>query len=270
MTTTIARAGSERIAAAFARARDERRLALIAYLVTGFPDLAATLPLARAALGSGADVLELGVPFSDPLADGTTIQRASERALANGVRVADALDVARALTREGDVAALLMGYANPFEQYGLERLAADARDAGVAGLIVPDLPAEEAGPLEAICERFRLIRISLFAPTTPDDRLARLVPGCRGFVYCVSLTGVTGARATLAEDVAPFVARVRAHARVPVAVGFGISRPEHVAALRGVADGVVVGSALVDAIASASEPVGALAALIASLRQACA
>lgn len=262
--------GADRIAAAFARAKAGRRLALVAYLVAGYPDLATSGALARAALAAGADVLELGVPFSDPLADGATIQRASERALANGVMLRDVLALGATFAREADAPVLLMGYANPFYRYGLERLASDARAGGLAGFIVPDLPAEESAELDAACAREGLVRIDLYAPTTPDERLARLVPRSRGFVYCVSLTGVTGARDALPPDVAAFVRRVRAHARVPVAVGFGISRAEHVRALHGVADAVVVGSALVDAVATAAEPVAALRARVAELREACA
>ncbi len=267
--TTALRIGVERIAAALARARAERRLALVAYLMAGYPDLATSARLARVSVEAGADLLELGVPFSDPLADGTTIQRASERALAGGTRLSDVLALARELPRGRDAPVLLMGYTNPFLRYGLERLAREARDADVAGLIVPDLPAEEADEMEAVTAREGLARISLFAPTTPDERLAALVPRSRGFVYCVSLTGVTGARAALSPEVAAFVARVRTHARVPVVVGFGIARPEHVAALRGVADGVVVGSALVDAIVSAEDSAASLGALVRSLREAC-
>lgn len=266
MSTAVG-TGLDRLAAAFARARDERRLALVAYLMAGHPDLATSARLARAALDAGADVLELGVPFSDPLADGTTIQRAAERALANGTRLADVLALPRGLPSAAAV--LLMGYTNPFLRYGLERLARDTRAAGVAGLIVPDLPREESGELAAFLEREGQALVTLVAPTTPDDRLAELVSSARGFVYCVSLTGVTGARPALPPDVAGFVGRVRAHARIPVVVGFGVARPEHVAALRGVADGVVVGSALVDAIAGAADPVAALSALVSTLRRAC-
>lgn len=265
--TTAVRSGLDRLADAFARAGRERRLALVAYLMAGHPDLATSARLARVALESGADVLELGVPFSDPLADGTTIQRAGEAALRNGTRLADVLDVARGLP--ADAPTLLMGYTNPFLRYGLERLARDARAAGVAGLIVPDLPREESRELERSLAREGQALVTLVAPTTPDERLAELVPAARGFVYCVSLTGVTGARQALAADVASFVARVRRHARVPVVVGFGIGRPEHVVALRGVADGVVVGSALVDAIGDGGDPVASLGALVRSLRQAC-
>jgi tryptophan synthase alpha chain len=193
------------------------------------------------------------VPFSDPLADGATVQRASEIALRHGIGLADCIAEAASVVRERDVPVLLMGYANPFLRYrqGLAGFAADASRAGIAGIIVPDLPSEESGEFDAALDPEGLARIDLYAPTTPDDRLARLVPRARGFVYCVSLTGVTGARRALGADVAEFVARVRRHTSLPIAVGFGISAPEHVASLRGVADAVVVGSAALDAVSAA-------------------
>lgn len=259
------RSGAERIAQAFARAKEERRLAVIVYVTVGFPERADTPELLRAALDGGADVLELGVPFSDPLADGATVQRASEAALRNGVTLADCIAEGREIVAERDVPALLMGYTNPFLSYGPDRFAGDARDAGLAGIIVPDLPAEESAPLDAPLSAAGLVRIDLYAPTTPDERLDRLLPASRGFAYCVSLTGITGARAGVGADVAGFVGRVRARTALPIAVGFGISRPEHVSGLRGVADGVVIGSAALDAIAGAG-PGGRAAALRAFVR----
>ena len=253
MSLSTAMTGTARIARAFARARDAKRIAIIVYLTVGYPDRAATASLLRAALDGGADLLELGVPFSDPLADGATVQRASEIALRQGIGLADCLAEASAVVRERDAAVLLMGYANPFlrSRGGLPGFAADAARAGVAGIIVPDLPAEEAAEFDAALTPEALARIDMYAPTTPDDRLARLVPAARGFVYCVSLTGVTGARRALASDVADFVGRVRRHTAAPIAVGFGISAPEHVASLRGVADAVVIGSAALDAVSAA-------------------
>ncbi|HKW77837.1 MAG TPA: tryptophan synthase subunit alpha, partial [Candidatus Limnocylindria bacterium] len=217
----------------------------------GFPDRAATAGLLRAAVDGGADVIELGVPFSDPLADGTTVQRASETALRAGVTLADCVREGSAIARERDVPVLLMGYTNPFFQRGYARLAADLSTGGLAGVIVPDMPAEESADLDAAFAPAGLVRIDLYAPTTPDERLARLLPAARGFVYCVSLTGVTGARDRLGADATDLVRRVRAHTSVPIAVGFGIATPDHVRALRGVADGVVVGSAILDTIARA-------------------
>jgi tryptophan synthase alpha chain len=253
VTVSTAPTGTARIARAFARARNEKRLAVVVYLMVGYPDRAATAGLLGAALDGGADVLELGVPFSDPLADGATVQRASEVALRQGITLADCLAEAAAVVRERDATALLMGYANPFLRYreGLAGFAADATRAGVAGIIVPDLPSEESAEFDAALDPEGLARIDLYAPTTPDARLARLVPRARGFVYCVSLTGVTGARRALGADVAEFVGRVRRHTSLPIAVGFGISTPDHVAALRGVADAAVVGSAALDAVSAA-------------------
>jgi len=249
---TVAVTGAMRVERAFARARAERRLAVVVYLTVGYPDRRSTGSLLRAALDGGADVLELGVPFSDPLADGTTVQRASEVALQSGITLADCMSEAAGVVRERDAPVLFMGYTNPFMQYGFDRLAADGAQAGIAGVIVPDMPAEESAELDAALVPAGLLRIDLYAPTTPDERLARLLPHARGFVYCVSLTGVTGARRALASDVAEFVGRVRAHTSLPIAVGFGISAPDHVAALRGTADGVVVGSAAIDAVTNAA------------------
>jgi len=253
VTVSAALTGTARIARAFGRAREEKRLAVVVYLTVGYPDRATTAALLRAALDGGADVLELGVPFSDPLADGATVQRASEIALRQGVSLADCLAEAATVVRERDAAVLLMGYTNPFLRYrgGLAGFAADATRSGAAGIIVPDLPSEESAEFDAALDPEGLARIDLSAPTTPDERLARLVPRARGFVYCVSLTGVTGARRALGADVAEFVGRVRRHTSLPIAVGFGISTPEHVTSLRGVADAVVVGSAALDAVAAA-------------------
>ena len=253
MTVSTAPTGTARMARAFARAREEKRLAIVVYLTVGYPDRAATAALLRAALDGGADVVELGVPFSDPLADGATVQRASEIALRNGIGLADCLAEASTIVRERDATVLLMGYTNPFLRYrdGLADFASDAARAGVAGIIVPDLPSEESAEFDAALDPARLARIDLYAPTTPDERLARLVPRAHGFVYCVSLAGVTGARRALGADVAEFVRRVRRHTSLPIAVGFGISASEHVASLRGVADAVVVGSAALDAVSAA-------------------
>ncbi len=249
MATTVD--GGVRLERAFARARAERRLAVVAYLTVGFPDRAATPALVRAALDGGADVLELGVPFSDPLADGTTVQRASETALRAGVTLDDCVRAGADVVREQGVPVLLMGYTNPFFRRGYERLARELAGAGIAGAIVPDMPAEESGELDAAFAAAGVVRVDLFAPTTPDERLARLLPRSRGFVYCVALTGVTGARREMGADAAELVRRVRQHTALPVAVGFGIGTPDHVRGLRGVADGIVVGSALLDAVAAA-------------------
>ena len=251
MTGAVPR-GTERIARAFARAKAERRLAVIIYLTVGYPDLGSTAALLRAALDGGADLLELGVPFSDPLADGATVQRANEIALTNGVTLADCLTVGREIVGATDAPVVLMGYTNPFEQYGFQPFARDAAAAGIAGVIAVDMPPEESAVFEMELAETGMARIDLFAPTTPDDRLARLAADSRGFVYCVSLTGVTGARRAVGSDVEGFVRRVRAHTALPIALGFGISEPSHVAALRGLVDGVVIGSAAIDVVTGAT------------------
>jgi tryptophan synthase alpha chain len=267
---TAAVDGRVRIERAFAKARAEKRMAIVVYITVGFPDRASTPALLRAALDGGADVIELGVPFSDPLADGTTVQRADEIALRDGTTLAVCIREGESLVRDRDAAVLLMGYTNPFLQRGYARLAGELADAGISGAIIVDMPAEESAELDASFTPAGLVRIDLYAPTTPDARLAKLLPSAHGFVYCVSLTGVTGARARLGGDVADLVSRVRAHTELPIAVGFGISTPDHVRALRGVADGVAVGSAVLNTIANA--PAGkqpeALREFVRSLRDA--
>ena len=250
---TVAPTGVDRIGRAFARAKAERRLAVVIYLTVGYPAPARTAALLCAALDGGADVLELGVPFSDPLADGATVQRASQAALEQGTTLRDCIAEARRVVTERDATALLMGYANPFLHYGLAAFARDAADAGVAGIIVPDLPAEESAEFDAVLVPAGMARIDLYAPTTPDARLDRLLPQARGFVYCVSLTGVTGARTVMAGDATAFVGRVRSRTTLPVVLGFGISTPDHVAALRDTVDGVVIGSAALDVVAASGD-----------------
>lgn len=244
--------GRSRIDRAFANARKEGRIAVVVYVTVGYPERDSTVALARAAIDGGADVIELGVPFSDPLADGTTVQRASEAALRNGVTLADCIAAGEAVVRDTDAAVLLMGYTNPFLQRGYARFASDLASANISGVIVPDMPSEESAELDAALEPRGLVRVDMYAPTTPDERLARLLPSAKGFIYCVALTGVTGARQRLGDEAVDLVRRVRAHTRVPIAVGFGISTPEHVRALRGIADGVAVGSAALNAITNAS------------------
>jgi tryptophan synthase alpha chain len=269
MATTVVD-GRVRIDRAFAKARAERRLAIVVYMMVGFPEPASTAALLRAAVDGGADIIELGVPFSDPLADGTTVQRAGEVALRAGVTLADCIREGASLVGERDVPVVLMGYTNPFFQRGYARLTRELADASISGVIVPDMPAEESADLDAAFGPAGLVRIDMYAPTTPEARLARLLPAARGFVYCVSLTGVTGARARLGSDVSGLVSRIRAHTQMPIAVGFGISTPEQVRELRGVADGVVVGSAVVDAIANAPAEgrAAALRSFVQSLRAA--
>lgn len=233
-----------------ARLRAEGRLGLIAYLTVGYPDVESTLRLVPALAAGGADLVELGIPFSDPLADGATIQRASHHALGQGVTVTVCLDVVRRLRQEGlTIPLLLMGYYNPVLAYGIQAFARDAADAGVDGLIVVDLPPEEATAVQAACVGHGLNLIYLLAPTSSDERIALVAGQAGGFLYCVSLTGVTGARQELSPGLAEFLARVRRHTSLPLAVGFGISRAEHVQAVARLgAEAAVIGSAIIDLI----------------------
>jgi tryptophan synthase alpha chain len=234
-----------RIDERFARLRREGRKGFVAFLTAGDPSLERTVRAARELEEAGADVLELGVPFSDPLADGPVIQRSSQRALDRGVTLAHVLETARAIRAETDLPLLLFSYYNPLLRYGLARLAAEARSAGVDGVLVTDLPPEEAGEWLAAARGTALDTVFLAAPTSPDARLRRVAEASRGFVYAVSRTGVTGERQTLSEDAVPLLRRLKALTDAPIALGFGIASPEQARAAAEVADGVVVGTALV-------------------------
>jgi tryptophan synthase alpha chain len=260
-----------RIDTAFETLRESGRVGLFPYLVAGFPTLDATERLAEVAVEAGADALELGVPFSDPLADGTTIQRASEVALRNGASLTWSLDLVARLRARLDIPLIIMTYYNPIHRYGVERLAADAERAGVDGFIVPDLAFTEASPLAEAAARHNLYLIQLVAPTTTAERLTEVGRTAKGFVYCVSLLGTTGARDQVDGNLPRFTAEVRAHVAQPLLIGFGIARPEHIRAVRPHAQAVAVGSAIVDLL-SAAEPDGrdeALATYLRSLREAC-
>lgn len=253
---TAASTRETRIAHAFARARAERRVALIPYVMTGYPDLATSEALALALCRAGADVLEMGVPFSDPLADGATIQHAGQVALEQGTTLATCLSLAGRISAQVNTPIVLMGYYNPIFSLGIERFCERAAEAGVAGLIVPDLPPEEAEPLADAAALRGIHLIYLVTPTSPDARIEYVAHAAErtggGFIYCVSLSGVTGARAELPEYLGGFLARVRAQTTLPLAIGFGISRPEHVARVGELADGAVVASALLNAVDAAS------------------
>ena len=242
-----------RIAASFAHLRADHRLALIAYLTVGYPRLDATSSLVEAAVQSGADAIELGIPFSDPLADGRTIQAASQVALKGGVTVARALEVAAAARKKTDVPLLFMTYLNPILAFGLDRFCRAASDAGIDGLIVPDLPAAESADLRRAADHTNIDLVFFVAPTSTEAGIEAACRAATGFVYCIAVTGVTGARAQLDEAVVPLIASVRRHTTLPVVVGFGISMPQHLAALEGKADGVIVASALLDAIGRSPE-----------------
>ena len=238
---------SSRVAGAFSRARAEGRTAVMPFVTAGYPTLERSEEWVLALVRGGADLIEIGVPFSDPLADGATVQRTSQVALRHGVTLADAVAMVRRLREQHGVSVpiLLMGYFNPMLQYGLEELARDSAAAGVDGYIVPDLPAEESDELLDACRQHGLDLVFLLAPTSTDERIAAVAERASGFVYCVSLTGVTGQRAAL-PDLRDYLARVRARTDLPLAIGFGVSTPEHVRQVGEVADGAVVASALIN------------------------
>jgi tryptophan synthase alpha chain len=262
-------AGARRIAAAFAGARAEGRAALIPYVVAGYPDAETSLAAALAAIDHGADLLEVGLPYSDPLADGATLQRASQGALRGGATFERSLAlVGRIAAARPRVPVVAMGYANQLIGGGDGRDRARAlADAGAAGVIVADLTPDEGAPFESVACEAGIAVVYLVAPTSSDARRAAVAARSGGFLYCVSLVGVTGARTSLPPTVARLVRSVTAVSPVPVAVGFGVSTPAHVRAIaRAGADGVIVASALVDALGDEGRDVAALGALVARLR----
>jgi tryptophan synthase alpha chain len=227
---------------------------LVAYLTAGDPDLKTTREIALAAIDAGADVIELGVPFSDPLADGPVIQRASERAVARGTTLADVLALAKELrAARPDAGLVIFSYFNPILRYGLEKFCATAEAAGVDGVLVTDMIVEEAAEYLACLERHNLAPVFLAAPTSPDERLERIAAVSKGFVYAISRVGITGTQQTLASDAGSLVKRLRKYTKLPIAVGFGVSNAEHFAAVGEFADAAVVGSALV-ALIEKSQP----------------
>ena len=259
------------IRAAFARAQAEGRVAFIPYVMLGYPDMATSIALAKVLAEAGADIIELGVPFSDPLADGATIQHASQRALETGTTLATCLDMARAIAAVTDVPLVFMGYYNPFLRMGFANACQQMAAAGVSGTIIPDVPVEEAGVLIAAGKEYGVNPIFLITPTSPDDRIAHVAAMAReadsGFIYCVSLSGVTGARTAMATELPDFVARARRHTReLPLGIGFGIAQPEQAAAMAQLGDGIIVASALINAFDHA--PAGAGVAAVATLAQA--
>ncbi len=226
--------GLDHITLTFDRLRDEKRPALMPYYTLGYPTADESLAVIESLAWSGADLIELGVPFSDPLADGPTIQHSTQVALEQGMTVRRCLEMVKQIRDRGvNQPLLLMGYINPLLAYGVERYAAHARAAGADGLIIPDLPIEEARPVEAACRANGLALVYLASPASPRKRLAALAAHSSGFLYLVSLTGVTGERAALADGLAEFVARARSVARTPLAVGFGISTPEQARTVAG-------------------------------------
>ncbi len=274
---SITTAPACRIKLAFEEARREGRGVLIPYFMCGYPSAEQSIKLVLAAAQAGADIIELGMPFSDPLADGATIQHAGHIALERGMTINGCMEIARRISAESTMPLILMGYYNPVLAYGIERFCQAAAASGVCGLIIPDLPPEEATPLQRAAHQFGLSLIFLLPPTAPGERIAQIVKiagsGYGGFIYCVALSGVTGARPTLPSYLRSFIKRVRAYAKdfdLPLAVGFGLSTPEHIAELTGYADAAVVGSALVQLIDQQceEEQIEAVKRYILSLHQA--
>jgi tryptophan synthase alpha chain len=254
------------LAAHLAALRSAGRCALIPYITAGYPTPGRTAALLDALADAGADVIELGVPFSDPVADGPTIQRSSYAALGHGVTLASVLQMLRAFRARRDVPVVLFSYLNPVLQHGVDRFIRDAVAAGAAGVLLTDLPAYADLPLERTFQASPLAFIRLVAPTTPQSRLQRIAADAQGFLYYVGRLGVTGAGSTIRDETLRAVAALRAHVTVPVAVGFGVSTPDHAARIARVADGVIVGSALIDALDSGGEV--AAADLISAMRSA--
>lgn len=243
-----------RIDRKFAELREAGRKGFVAYFTGGDPDMAASEQNIRAAIENGVDVLELGVPFSDPTADGPTIQEAAQRALAAGASVTGLLGMVRSLRAAGtDVPIVLFGYVNPFFRYGYENLCRDAAAAGVDGLLVVDMPFEQRDELSVHADKYGIYMVPLIAPTTPPERMAMITGPAKGFVYYIMVTGVTGARDSVVADVAEHIGQLRACTDLPIAAGFGVSNGEQAAQAAAAADAVVVGSALVRAATAGRE-----------------
>jgi len=248
------------VSAAFEKAAAENRAALVGYLPAGFPSLPAAIDAAVAMAQAGADVIELGLPYSDPLIDGPVIQEAVHRALLHGTRVTDVLDSVAAVAAQG-VPVLVMTYWNPIDHYGVHAFARDLAAAGGSGLITPDLTPEEAGPWLAAAQEYDLDRVFLVAPSSSPQRLALITAACSGFVYAASLMGVTGARESLDSQAADLVSRTREYTSLPVAVGLGVKDGRQAAEVAGFADGVIVGSAFVTRLLAADDEQAGLAAV---------
>ena len=239
-----------RIDRMFSRLRNRGETALIPFITTGDPDVASTEALVLEMEQQGADLIELGMPFSDPLADGPTIQAASNRALLNDINPEVLFNMVSRLRTKTEIPLVLMGYCNPLFQYGIDKFARDAADSGIDGTIIPDLPVDEAQEWNRATRAHNIDNIFLVAPNTPDSRLKKIVKASKGFVYYVSVTGITGARTALPPELSDGLRHVREITSKPVAVGFGISEPAQVKMLSGVADGIIVGSAIVRIIES--------------------
>jgi tryptophan synthase alpha chain len=257
---------STRISKRFAELRASGELGIVAYIVAGDPSLDASLKYVLALAEAGADIIELGVPFSDPLADGPTIQRGAERALKAGTTLAGVLDLVRRIRVSSQVPLVLFSYYNPILQMGLEKFASAAASAGADGVLVTDLTPEESEDYRRILAGHHLDTVFLGAPTSTDERLAKIAACSSGFLYLISRTGVTGAKDALPDDLPALIRRTRSVTQLPIAVGFGISLPGHVSVLGGLADAAVVGSALVSEIEKAKSVDGAATALAERVR----
>lgn len=257
-----------RIGPTFERLRAEGRAALVAYVTVGYPSLPITLQLVPRLVEAGCDIVELGVPFSDPLADGATIRAASFSALKQGISLRVCLETAARLREVISAPLVFMSYYNPVLHYGLARFSQDCRASGADGLIVPDLPPEEGGELHEQFGKHGLDSIYLLAPTSTRQRIRHVAQCSSGFIYLVSLRGVTGARPSLPRDLTDFVARVRRLTSQPLCVGFGIATPEHARLVARVADGVIVGSRLIQVMEESRDPVASAVSYVATLRQA--
>lgn len=247
---------------------DQGHKALIPYITVGYPDIEATLKVVSLLASNGADIIELGIPFSDPVADGITIQRASFHALQSGVTPKVCLKIAKELSQKTEIPLIFMTYFNPIFSYGLEEFCAACASSGVSGLIIPDLPPEEGSELEAITQRQGLDLIYLLAPTSTQERAKLVAKRSRGFIYLVSVTGVTGARDRLAADLETFVTRVRRVATQPLCVGFGISTAEQAKRVAKIADGVIVGSRLIQFMEAEDNFMSPVESFVKGLRQA--
>ena len=248
------------VSTAFTAATAEGRAALIGYLPAGFPDKQTAIKAALAMADAGADIIEVGLPYSDPLMDGPVIADAVYRALHNGTKIADVLETVNAIADAG-TAALVMTYWNPVDHYGVDSFARDLASAGAAGLITPDLTPEEAGPWLAAADKYQLDRVFLVAPSSTTQRIAEITTVCRGFVYAASLMGITGTRDAISSSASRLVARTREHTGLPVAVGLGVSNRAQAAEVAAFADGVIVGSAFVRRLASAPDSDSGVAAV---------
>jgi len=243
--------------------------ALMPYFTIGFPDFETSLNVIEACVEAGADLMELGIPFSDPLADGPTIQHSTQVALENGINVARCLEAVATLRKRGvTIPLILMGYYNPILAYGVEKFVEAAAQAGASGFIIPDLPPDEAAEMETLCEQYGLGLVHLLPPNSTPERIRFVADHSRGFVYLVAVLGITGARQEIPLELENFIQRVRAETDKPLAVGFGISTPDQAATVAQVADGVIVGSALIKVVRQAENPSGAAEQFVLGLKNA--